>query len=885
MIVNSRRRRAAILTALVLMLPQTFLSFSLVAHAEPEPSALTFDSDYARDRFAVVNQTQPTLAPVDHPIKLGYHLSGVPGPEVMGSTGTPSAWKDPGSGDTILYQFGWHETNDGQYSGLIYAIDATKVQQMVSAGQTNYYPAAYLWQGDPIQLPTLPKSEAQSGGAGVSISPNGWAAVGWGGKIYIWPLSAGANWDGHGDHNTNVTGMQVVSIKGVGSNSPNVSSAPAFFRDGGYWWVTVGSWSGGLSAGVLTDSNQWVKGTTYATTDTDIHSQWGAISSSPSWDPQATFPKQPNGHGTLYFGVNNTDSQWHPSGTDYVMGWVVGFDPLSGQNYSIGYKDSVSEYAPGFGIMTSTPIDSSVVVSPSGQSLFIPARNGSVYWYPATPNSLPNDIIWSSDKDYRPDNPATWDISNLAFVSTGGGNGTLFRVPEDKGSVDEALVRWTGGPMGLPALLDKASFSEAGVSNWIDPSAVKVTKLDGSTSLEILANTFGGDGQVLYANLDSRGFIKPGPNEKWPSYSLTQIPHDPPGNFIPDFASAVPLPRGGMAVWTADGLMLWVSGKTPLSYSIGVSVTPNPTYPSYQEQATIVVPEPDWADSLSLSWPTSSSTSTTIAVATKGQLARPPGYETATDVTDPSGTEWRVYTVMGLEAPPSWGTYPVVATAMLPDGMGSPQASTDLEVDSWPNLPIYVQVQGTLSMNPDPSLWGQKVTATLSVSHVDVSVPAHASIVDEKITGATFYWPRKDPRWTYLLPYPPLRLGNQMPMTITGGGPLSPTAQAEVLVDWWDGGGVVPPGTFPGNRHYLENMFVAEPAAGLHSYIPARTDDVAAVVSVDVHVFGVWYTYLWDGSPAPGHWLKVKHVIDQWVPVQGTVQGHVTVDGTSVFPQ
>ncbi|MEM3433914.1 MAG: hypothetical protein QXP27_07035 [Candidatus Methanomethyliaceae archaeon] len=495
----------------------------------------------------------------------------------MGSTATPAIWQD--GGDEIAYQFGWLDEKNGKSVGLIYGINITKVQQMVAAGNTNYYPAAYLWNGQPIQLPAIPRDEAHSGGAGVSISPDGkWLAVGWGEDIYVLPRPTLDPVTRPTYANGGRVSWQKIKIPGnlasnVG-NPPNVSSSPAFFWDDGHLWVAVGSWSGGLATGYLDGTGVWKSGTHYLTTDTDPNAKWGAITSSPSWDPEAIYPGTQN-DGTLYFAVNNTNSQG-PYG-DNVFGWAVGFDPVTGKNYSIGY--TVPGGLPGSGDLTWAPCDSSVLVSPTGQSLFIPQRDGTVYWYPAAPPRILSNgydfygAIWSSDANYDPNNPSTWDISNLALApdSLGGGRWTLFRVPEFRNAVDEAVIQWSNNN---PTFQDFAAVGKQ-FQGWIDPSAVKI-----GSNIELLSNT---ENTVLYAPLDADGHI---------SSAAKQVTYQvPPGVSIPDFASAVPFPNGGMAVWTYKGLMIWVPGP----YTIFVVAYPNPTTIGAAETAYVTVPDPDTA--------------------------------------------------------------------------------------------------------------------------------------------------------------------------------------------------------------------------------------------------------------------------------------------------
>ena len=88
---------------------------------------------------------------------------------------------------------------------------------------------------------------------------------------------------------------------------------------------------------------------------------------------------------------------------------------------------------------------------------------------------------------------------------------------------------------------------------------------------------------------------------------------------------------------------------------------------------------------------------------------------------------------------------------------------------------------GPLTLDPNPSLWSQPITATLSPSVP--TLPAGETLVSWSIASATMSYPKKSPQWAVGLPYYPAGTV-QIPMILRGH-----QAGAMFAENWWDGGG------------------------------------------------------------------------------------------------
>lgn len=760
-----------------------------LAYSGPTQQYLSFGADYSRDRYS----SYTTAWDVPYP-----------SPTIFANMASYSSPVEYGG---TVYMQGWRPVGGGKDEGLVYALNWTAVQNnaapAIEAGQpipSSAMTNAELWGGQPVVLSPVPDASAKAVG-GVSISPDGrFLAVGWAGDIFVWPRNAMPDSYGH------VAGMQEISLPDTGGGNPvNVSDSPAFFqRADGSLWIACGSWSGGLRAAELVGGN-WMPAKYYLTTQTDHDATGAAITSSPSWDALA---------GLLVFGINNIDST-----SDNHHGWVEVFDPTNGAERAIGYGT------------IGAPVDSSVALSQTGQSLFVPDRLGTVYWY---------DIGGELNHVIDPGTGNSWDISDLAYAPKGNGGQLMWTNSAQK---TLSLASINGGNMTvkrIPYSQMLAYGSRGTIGDVISPS---ITENHGGWTL--FPNTV-----IAAMAADFSGGVTGGLGIGDLQTDQMYFSGLPDGETTAAFVSAVPFTDGGFGLWTNEGLQLWV----PEPYVIALSLSPSSTTPGGNVSVTITVPQMDFSKSVTLNWPGLGE----VPIAEYGN-PDPTSQQEYGLTTNLGGvfSYWRTYTLT-LPAPGTSGTYTATATANVPgEPNPNPSASATLTVTPPPPPPPPpTGGTGTLTFDPgssdkiDPATgrpypsakWDGWITATLIVPR-----PSMPGLDSWGISPPTITYPKQADHWAF---------GNPKEPTDTVSEPMTPTGNAQGATDriheiWSNDGSI---GT---------DIITNQPFPPRQSY-PA------------------WADY---SGKAYYHWYDALGNIHYGsISFSGTATGSIDVDGTTWYP-
>lgn len=860
-------KKIATLGALLGGLLSVLLAFPTTA-ASNQDSYLSFGSGYSRDRYSVYH---PTTGKDGKPDMRLWGLKSFIRLPFWGS-GNPTVFWD--GKDNTVYFNGESPIpgHAGEYEAVVYALSYDKLKAIIESG-SDKYGGALLYGGQPVVLP-MPLNAVQARGvAGVSISPDTqgkYMAMSEAGELFVWDRTAPLPRI-EAEMKAELSGQVGLIRRNKNGDVSQSDSSPLFFQSQGHTFVANGDWNGGFTA-MFESHGQWHSWFGYNTVQTDPRATDAHVTSSPSYD---------KGLGLILFGVNNSHA------SDGVYGWCEELSP-TGVAHSLGLHD---------GTLTNSPIDSSVVVvgasgdlteAQGGDAIVIPQRNGDISWFNAQTRQ------WLEGWSYQGESTGGATSEDIAVVPEGPaeGNGTN---PDDVDilNVDPTHTQVEGIRVDAadPKQYSYFDYSKiAGADRAVlNPSALFIPGLPTvaaqsdnydysllvSESSAITGQSISAPGVNLdgvdsyywdptkgdYSELTTSG---QGPAKPYP---LLVFPSG--GAATPSFSAPTPIPMGGGVVTlTSSGLYGWFPWRAPKIgvYHLAIQVSPNPVYadPGHTttEDAFITAPSPDTAQTLTLSYPGLPP----VPVASGGQPDAPSQYSEQVAQVDGQ----TVYVLQNLPTPPVPSSYPVTATAQVPQ-IGTVTAQTTLVVERGAAFYVTTNITGHLTFGPNPALYGQQIAAHAEVDSVSFSIPPWAEISGWFIQDARLFYPGKDPLFSVWHPGNPTHMGHETPMTTdqppptttcqpTNGptqtttainafppppAPLGSTvpgklhhpfkATAIFTENWWTGGGH----TLSGRIVPILDPVESDPAAGVLNYVPARTFQAQALI--DVHAdWGGW---------------------------------------------
>ena len=155
---------------------------------------------------------------------------------------------------------------------------------------------------------------------------------------------------------------------------------------------------------------------------------------------------------------------------------------------------------------------------------------------------------------------------------------------------------------------------------------------------------------------------------------------------------------------------------------------------------------------------------------------------------------------------------------------------------------------GPLTLNPNPALYGQTVSASLSPVTPAAPTPPQGKVTawSWRIESATLYWPQVNPKMTFSVPFYPSNYGKTAAMALS-----QHSAVYRFSEDWWDGGGQTLAGI---NVPILSDAGSWTPGAVVPNGqpIPSLTSPVRADYSLQESYTYTWQTTSteWRANPA-----------------------------------